>query len=133
MTAATTLLALATRAEAGGDDALSDDCWRALGWREITARNNDGPPYFAGGWQNAERGYVPGPRPDLRDSLDAVEEVPGRIVKVQWLPQHNRWGAETEAVTQFPDICLVSIAPTEILARLAAKLRALAHKESNHG
>lgn len=121
-------LALAARAEAGGDAGLSDDCWIALGWRR-------GCGSEVNLWLSPLGAWHYGPRPDLRVSLDAVEEVPGRIVKALWLSRSNRYGVETEELPDATQPVMPCFAPTECLARLAAKLHALAaaQKESGGG
>lgn len=110
---------LAARAEAGGDERLSDDCWRAMGWTL--------PDQLA--WVTPTGRRVPGPRPDLRHSLDAQEALPGRIDQVFAI-----YAPETSDIKHWfasgrPECPAESRAPTEPLARLAAKLRAMAAQE----
>lgn len=119
MISAETFLALAARAEAGGDDALSDDVWRALGWKEV--RSPVGRVY----WRkpiNYEIFF--GPRPDLRRSIDAQAVLPGRIDCVMRRPGDGIWGADVWQAA--PKLSFVGRASTEPLARLAALLRAMA-------
>lgn len=106
-----TLRALAARAEAGGDDALSDDCWRALGHT----------PWTGDLWHHPDC-LGPIRRGDLRRSLDAQEGVGPAVLFVRHF-DGGKWRAETERGVYFED---EATAPTEALARLAAKLKALA-------
>jgi hypothetical protein len=114
-----TLLALAARAEAGGDATLSDDVWRALGWQNRHGYGWRLPPSFA------EKRSLP----DLTRSIDAQAELPGRILRVV-LDQFT--GAPyfvVRAEIPFEGMSYRSgegKAYTEILARLAARLRAIA-------
>lgn len=113
----TELLALAARAEAGGDDRLSDDVWRAMGWRD------DGLYDAREVWLPPERGnWVLGPRPDLTTSIDAQEALPARITTVTEQVDGSFYAlAYTESGHSGS-----AVGPSEAAARLAAKLRAMA-------
>lgn len=117
------LLALAARAEAGGDEALSDDVWRALGNVHWTGDL----------WHHPDK-LGPFRLGDLQTSLDAQAELPGRIVTSHfnwnWRspPLGDHWFAEAD------DGLKSARAPTEPLARLSALLRAMAAaKEDGDG
>ena len=127
-----TLLALAARAEVGGDAALSDDVWRAMGWEERGTAMTILPLR----WVAPDRSVVPGPRPNLCTSIDAQEAaLPGRIIRCECgsRPVDDDtivWEHRADALivgTHFWGFC--RNAPTEPLARLAARLRALAAQE----
>ncbi len=133
---ATTLLALAARAEAGGDATLSDDVWRTMGWE----RHEIQMAWWTECWTHPSRGEDNpeyGPRPDLQISLDAQSELPGRIVSVDLATDEagkECWFAYPDQKTEGDDPEPVQgCASTEALARLAALLRALAQKESGDG
>ena len=114
-----TVLALAERAEAGGDATLSDDVWRAMGWE----------PRLMGWYHKQSFSHIRGPRPNLAESIDAQEALPGRIVEVRHgdVSGHGdkvMWHARA---MQDDDMGRrTTFAPTEPLARLAARLRAMA-------
>lgn len=108
-----TLLALAERAEAGGDDRLSDDVWRALGYEKLT-----------GGLWFAVDTLGPVRLGDLRTSLDAQEAMPGRIVDVSTREIDKR--VVVTAVAEHEGGWGRADAGTEKAARLSAKLRAMA-------
>lgn len=116
----TTLLSLAARAEAGGDDYLSDDCWSALGWE------------FGGGesWKSPDGVWFDEHRPDLQASLDAQEALPAKVVSMAVTPA----GSTAWAADGYSEIIRGrGRAPSEKLARLAALLRALAAQEEPSG
>lgn len=123
-----TLLALAARAEAGEQDTgLSNDIWVAIGWQRpnmLEAPNNRA-------WHGPHGGWHPGPRPDLTRSIDAQEAVGPRIIMSRWFEARTGcWRAEAQCGDYFETS---DAAPTEPLARLAAKLRALAAQEDGDG
>lgn len=118
----TTLRALAARAEAGGDATLSDDVWRALGWEQHGASMAWVTEYWTHPDHTSPQVGELGPRPDLLASLDAQEEVGPTIVRVQVYPNSVGAWAVLETNLQVSR----AHAPTEKLARLAAKLYALA-------
>jgi len=124
------LLALAARAEAGGDAALSRDVWIMLGWREKKAHNGWIPPERP----QQVRDLVWGPRPNLQTSLDAQAELPGRIRSVMNCAPASPGSWIAWAATSANAEGLPASAPTESLARLGALLRALAAaKEDGDG
>ncbi len=109
------LLALAARAEAGGDATLSDDVWLEMGWRPWS-RNVEvwTPP--GGGPRQA--------RPDLTHSIDAQAELPGRIREIETEPDGTiSAGAVLNKVLCYGE---ARGEHAEERARLAAKLRAMA-------
>lgn len=64
---------------------------------------------------------------DLSKSLDAQAALPGRVVSIRWHWDAKQWRASVENQDRY------SFAPTEPLARLAAKLRAMAAQEDGDG
>ncbi len=123
MTRSETLLALAARAEAGGDATLSDDVWRALGWEQRGRGWLE--PWETEPLETPPHRYWDGPRPELSRSIDAQEAVGPAIGGMQRTIT-GKYGAIVYGCTD------IGTAPTEPLARLAAKLRALA-TEAGHG
>lgn len=138
----TILLALATRAETGGDAALSDDCWSALGWAEYRGRSPDTRVEKTLGWYRPEKEFSVGlarefrriergPRPDLTRSIDAQAELPGRIKEVE-----TKLDGMISAGAVFGKVLCYGEARgenSEQRARLAAKLRAMAAQKESGG
>jgi len=92
---------------------------RAMGWE----------PRLMGWYHKQSFSHIRGPRPNLAESIDAQEALPGRIVEVRHgdVSGHGdkvMWHARA---MQDDDMgWRTTFAPTEPLARLAARLRAMA-------
>lgn len=114
-----TLLSLAARAEAGGDAELDADICLALGINGKQKRI-----YRRGHYIGREPVLlrVETKWPPLQTSLDALEAVGPAVLLVRHF-DGGKWRAETERGGYFES---GNTAPTEPLARLAAKLRSLA-------
>lgn len=112
-----TLRALALRCEAG-DETLSDDVWRTLGYTRWT-----------GDLWNFPDTLGPIRLGDLCCSIDAQAALGVRVLTVAWFDTNDGsgWREECRAHAYVAsDLTSSAFAPTEPLARLAAILRCLA-------
>ena len=114
---AATLLALAERAEKGGDETLSDDVWRAMGWEPETHLE------WAGVWRKPRHPHRT--LGDLMESIDAQRNLPGRITEIYETSEDLSVGRMREFHAKSTPLHQAR-APTEALARLSALLRAMA-------
>lgn len=143
-----TLRTLAVRAEAGETGRAFDrDIAKAIGWHRVEPRFSKSKK---GGWIRPEdfRGTMSSGAPILDSlygtdiwpdvpafstSLDVVDkELPGRIRRIVWHPHPRENPPQYWAEVETPPETF-AFAPTECLARLAAKLRAMAvETEARH-